>query len=150
VLAAGRSAVAASPKELVRIQCGSGNAKRDGQWVVPHRMEVEVTSGNVKLDFTTAVISGPRLRVDADVRSGNLILVTKPGIVVDTDEVSVRSGNVRVRAPWGTSAPEILRVEVAGRVRSGNITARPQRRSFWQWLTRGPRPYEIAARPQLR
>lgn len=141
-------AAAAAPKELVRIQCGSGNAKRDGQWVVPHRMEVAVTSGTVRLDFTSAVITGRRLQIDADVRSGNLILVTKPGIVVDADEVAIRSGSVKVRAPWGQAVAEILRVEVAGKVRSGTIKARPPRRSFWEWLRRAPRPYEIAARPQ--
>lgn len=96
------------------------------------------TSGSVKLDFTEAVITGRTLGVEADVRSGNLVLVTKPGIVVDTDHVTVRSGNVRIRAPWGSAVPEILRVEVSGKVRSGNITARPPRRTFWQWLRRAP------------
>jgi Domain of unknown function (DUF1707) len=129
------------PKDLIRIQCGSGNAERDGRWVVPQRIEIGVTSGNVKLDFTEAVITGRMLRIDAEVRSGSLILVTKPGIVVDTDDVTISSGNVRVRAPWGSAVPEILRVEVTGKVRSGSIVARPPRRTFWQWLRRAPRPY---------
>jgi hypothetical protein len=135
---------AAKPKDLVRIDCRSGDAKRGGHWTVPQRIEVRVTSGSVKLDFTEAVITQPSLRIDADVRSGNLTLITKPGIVVDTDDVSVRSGNVRVKAPWRQDAPEILRIEIAGKVGSGNIKARPPYRTFWQWLTRRPRPYEIA------
>jgi Domain of unknown function (DUF1707) len=129
------------PREVVTIQCGSGSAKRDGPWVVPQRMEVEVSSGSVRLDFTEAMITSRTLRIDADVSSGSLLLVIKPGIVVDADDVAVQSGSVKARAPWATPAPEILRIQVSGRVRSGSITARPPRRTFWQWLRHAPRRY---------
>jgi hypothetical protein len=146
--AAGSVASAPAPrvKDVMRIECGSGHAKRDGRWVVPQRIEARVSSGHVKLDFTQAVITGPVLQIDADVRSGHIVLVTKPGIVVDTDDVAVRSGHIRIRAPWGPDVPEVLRIEVSGKVGSGHFVARPKQRSFWQWLTRQPRPYEIAAR----
>lgn len=143
------SPVPAKPKDLVRIDCRSGNAKRDGHWVVPQRLEVKVTSGNVTLDFTQAVFHEPVLLLDAEVRSGNLRLITRPGVVVDADEVAVRSGNVKVTAPWG-DVPEVLRVEVSGKVGSGNIRARPPYRTFWQWITRQPRPYELMLRDQHR
>jgi hypothetical protein len=42
--------------------------------------------------------------------------------------------------------PVTLRIEMAGQVRSGSITARPPRRTFWQWLLRRPRPYQAALR----
>jgi Domain of unknown function (DUF1707) len=146
--AAGSVANAPAPrvKDVMRIECGSGHAKRDGRWVVPQRIEARVSSGHVKLDFTQAVITGPVLQIDADVRSGHIVLVTKPGIVVDTDDVAVRSGHIKIRAPWGPDVPEVLRIEVSGKVGSGHFVARPKQRSFWQWLTRQPRPYEIAAR----
>jgi hypothetical protein len=133
-------------KDVARIDCRSGDARRDGRWVVPQRLEVKVTSGHVLLDFRDAVITQPELRIDADVRSGHLTLVTKPGIVVDTDDVVLRSGHVKVRAPWGSDVPELLRVEVSGKIGSGHFVARPPHRTFWQWLTRQPRPYEIAVR----
>jgi Domain of unknown function (DUF1707) len=129
------------PKEVVRIDCGSGRATREGRWVVPRRMEVKVSSGEVRLDLTDAVITAPVLRIDADVHSGRLKLITKPGIALDTDEVGVHSGQVKVRAPWGPDVPVTLRVEVAGSVHSGHIVARPPRRSFWGWLTRQPPPW---------
>jgi hypothetical protein len=134
------SVVLPEAKELVRIDCGSGSAKRDGHWVVPEKMEVLVTSGSVKLDLTEAVISTPAVRLDADVRSGSLVLITRPGIVVDTDDVAVRSGSVRVRAHSG-GAPTILRVQVTGKVASGSLSARPPRRTFLQWLLRRPNRY---------
>jgi hypothetical protein len=140
------SAPAVRAKDVSRIDTRSGHARRDGRWVVPQRLEVKVTSGHVLLDLRDAVITQPVLRIDADVRSGHLTLVTKPGIVVDTDEVAVRSGHVKVRAPWGPDVPELLRVEVSGKIGSGHFIARPAHRTFWQWLTRQPKPYEIAAR----
>lgn len=136
---------AAPSKDVIRIECGSGGAKRDGRWVVPRRMEVKVRSGGVKLDFTQAVITQPSLAIDAEVGSGSLTLVTKPGIVVEADDVSVRSGGVKIRAPWGDEVPVSLRIAVSGKVGSGGIKARPPRRSFWQWLMRRARPYLAAS-----
>jgi hypothetical protein len=128
-------------KELVKIDCGSGSAKRDGQWLVPRRMEINVASGSVKLDLTRASISSPELRLDIDVHSGSMVLVTRPGIVVDTDDVAVRSGSVGVKAHRGHDAPVVLRVQVSGQVSSGSFKARPPRRTFLQWLLRRPLQY---------
>ena len=108
-------------------------------------MQVRVTSGHVLLDFTDAVITQPTLQIDAEVSSGSLTLVTKPGIAVDADDVAIRSGNVNVREPWGSSVPVRLRVEVSGKVGSGSMRARPPRRTFWQWLLHRPGPYAITA-----
>jgi cobalamin biosynthesis protein CbiG len=112
---------------------------------VPRRIEARVTSGNIKLDFTDAVIAHKMIEIEAEVRSGNLIIITKPGIAVDTDDVAIRSGNVRVKAPWGSQAPVTVQITVSGRVGSGNIVARPPRRSFWDWLMRRPRRYAITS-----
>jgi hypothetical protein len=124
------------PKDLVRIECRSSSSKRDGRWLVPDRMEVQVTQGTVTLDFTEAVISQPSLLIDADVSSGRLTLVTKPGIAVDTDDVAADSSYVKVRAPRDPEVPVILRIQVSGQVCGGHITARPPRRTFQRWLRR--------------
>ena len=141
--AAGTAASAPAPqaKEVVRIDCGSAHTKRDGHWVVPQRIEARVRSGQLKLDFTHAVITQPSLQLHAEVRSGHIILITKPGIVVDTDDMTVRSGHIRIRDPWTHEVPEVLRIEVSGQVGSGHFVARPAYRTFWQWLTRQPRQY---------
>jgi hypothetical protein len=139
----------AQAKDLVRIDCGHGHARREGRWVVPRRMEVKVTSGEVRLDLTDAVVTQGTLRIEAEVHSGRLKLVTKPGVVVDTDEVAVRSGQVKVRAPWSDDVPVTLRIEVVGTVRSGHILAGPRRRGFWPWLTRRPPVWAGAARAAI-
>ena len=130
-------------KDVVRLNCRSGQTVKDGRWAVPQRMELKVTSGHIKLDFTQAVITQPSLQIDADVRSGYVILITKPGIVVDTDDVTVCGGHIKIRAPWGSDVSEVLRIDVAGKVGSGHLITRPPHRTFWQWLTRQPKPYAI-------
>jgi class 3 adenylate cyclase len=129
-------AVPAAARELVRIACGSGTAKRDGSWVVPRRMEIDVRSGTVVLDFRQAVIAVPELRIEAQISSGTLKLITRPGIVVDADDLTVKSGTAKVIPPAGTDAPVELRVHVFGRVGSGTFAARPARAGRWSalWL----------------
>ncbi len=135
----------APAKELIKIHVTSGHSQRVGRWTVPARMGLIARSGHIKLDFTQAVITQPTLHIDAEVSSGHIVMITRPGIAVDMDDVSVRSGQVKVRAPWGDGVPVSLRITVAGKCGSGHIVARPPRRSFWQWLRRAPQPYAIAA-----
>jgi hypothetical protein len=143
---AAEPAPAAPPaKDLVRLHCSSGHAARTGRWVVPDRMDLKVCSGRIVLDFTQAVITRPTLHIDAEVSSGHITLITKPGIAVDADDVTVRSGRINVRAPWDPDVPAQLRIDIAGKCGSGRILARPPRRSFWQWLRRAPLPYAITA-----
>jgi hypothetical protein len=139
--AAGRGAVAAQPKDLVKIECKGANAHRIGSWVVPRAMEISAVGGSVKLDFTQAVITEPELRINARVRGGNLVLVTKPGIEVDAEDVTLIGGGVKVRPAGGWNQPVLLRVAVSGEAHGGHVVARPPRRGFWQWLRRSPVPY---------
>jgi hypothetical protein len=131
---------APEPKDLARIDCRGSSVKRDGRWLVPQRMEVRVTGGSVTLDFTDAVIVRPSLLLDAEVNAGRLTLVTKPGVVVDTDEVAAEGSYLKVRAHRGPEVPVILRIQVSGKVSGGHITARPPRRALWPWLRRHPQP----------
>jgi hypothetical protein len=140
---AGRPATAApaQAKDLVRFDQRGSNTTRSGRWVVPASIEARVIGGNVTLDFTQAVITYPTLPLEAEVRGGNLILIVRPGITVDTDDLTVIGGNVRFRTGTDQPAPNALRVELSGRVKGGNVVVRLPRRTFWQWLTRQPRPY---------
>jgi hypothetical protein len=138
--------IAARAKDVVRIDYQGGNATRRGRWMVPQRMEIRAVGGTVKLDFTDAVITGPTLYIQAEVRGGRLVLVTKPGIEVDTDDVAVHGGRVRVWPEHGWKEPARLKVEVSGEARGGNLVVRPPHRTFRQWVLRRPRPYARSAR----
>jgi hypothetical protein len=129
-------------KDVVRIDQRFGDVTRTGRWVVPRRMEIRLTAGDVKLDFTEALITQDTLHIDVDLGiGGDLTLVTRPGILVDTDDLTGKLGEVKVRHVTDPRAPVTLRVELAGRIRGGGIVARLPRRTFWQWLQRKPRPY---------
>jgi hypothetical protein len=151
VLPPGASVVTATPKDLVRIHVRGSCARRDGGWVVPKELDVKVIGGSVTLDFTEAVITQPVLRITAEVRGGGLRLITRPGIVVEADDISQHGGSVTLPEPPGPGVPVQLRVEIAGSVHGAGITAGPPppprqpRRTFWQWLRRAPRPPAIAA-----
>ena len=145
VVPPGPGAVSATPKDLVRIHVHGSSALRDGRWVVPKELDVKVRGGAVTLDFTEAVITQPLLRITAEVRGGGLRLITRPGIVVDADDISQHGGSVALPEPPGPGDPVLLRVEISGSVHGGGITAGPPppprrpRRTFWQWLRRAPR-----------
>jgi hypothetical protein len=151
VVPPGAGAVSGTPKDLVRIHVRGSSIRRDGPWVVPKELDVKVRGGAVTLDFTEAVITHPLLRITAEARGGGLTLITRPGIVVDADDISVRGGSVTLPEPPGAGVPIQLRVEIAGWVRGAGITAGPPppprrpRRTFWQWLRRAPRTPVIAA-----
>ncbi len=68
-------------------------------------------------------------------------MVTRPGITVDVDDLEMRGGNMHFGNGVDRSAPLVLRVVVSGKVAGGNFVVRLPRRTFWQWLTRKPRPY---------
>lgn len=118
---------AALAKEVVRLDFQGGSARRRGQWVVPKRMEIRASGGSMKLDFTDAVITSPTLDIQAEVRGGRLVLVTRPGIEVDVDEVVARGGRVRVRPERGRKEPVRLIIKVSGEAHGGEVVVRPRR-----------------------
>jgi class 3 adenylate cyclase len=146
------TAEAAQVPDLDRITCGSGSAKRDRAWVVPRRLEIDLSSGTVRLDFRRAVIAAAELRIDARISSGSLTLITRPGIVVDTGDLTVNSGSVNVVPPVGPSASVELRVKVCGMVGSGSVAARPAYGDWWRalWWRLLHRRYQSGTGPSPR
>ena len=128
-------------KELVKIDQRFGEVSRTGRWKVPQRMQIKATAGNVKLDFTEAVISGNTLNLEIDLGIGaDLLLITKPGIVVEADDLTMRGGDVKIQGATD-QVPVTLTVVMSGRVRGGNVVARFPRRNLRQWLRRDPPPF---------
>jgi hypothetical protein len=135
------------PKDEVRIEVRHGNTRRLDRWAVPQRMTIKVRHGNVVLDFTQAEISWPTLQIEVELRHGNLVLITKPGIVVDAGDLVMHGGNARIRSPRGPEVPAVLRIDLSGVVAHGNMVARPRYRSFWDWLRGRPHPDAAALPP---
>lgn len=128
----------AEVKDVVRIeQVHSGAVERVGRWVVPRRLELAVTYCGVTLDFTDAVITHDTLRINVSMTGKTLTLVTRPGIVVDTDGLQLVHSRIKHRqAPTNPATPVALRVELVGQKAHGRVVVRPPRRTFVQWLLR--------------
>ncbi|MFJ7965568.1 DUF1707 domain-containing protein [Streptomyces sp. NPDC096324] len=133
-------AAGAEAKDTVRIeQVHSGAVERVGRWVVPRRLELAVTFCEVTLDFTDALITHDTLRVDVGMTGKTLTLVTRPGVVVDTDGLRLVFCKVKHRpTPTHPNTPVTLRVELVGEKTHGRVVVRPPRRTFGQWLLRRP------------
>jgi hypothetical protein len=128
-------------KELVKIDQRFSEVSRTGHWMIPQRMQIKATAGNVKLDFTEAVITGNTLHLEIDLGIGaDLLLITKPGILVETDDLTMRGGDVKIQDTTDR-VRTALTVVISGRVRGGNVVARYPRRNLGQWLRREPPPY---------
>ncbi|WP_280882162.1 DUF1707 SHOCT-like domain-containing protein [Streptomyces pseudovenezuelae] len=122
--------VVAQVKDVVRIEQQGGSVRRGEGWVVPRVLEIESAWGDVTLDFTQAVITYETLRIDLDMRGGTLRLVTRPGVVVDTDSLVTEFAKIKVRAAGDVGTPVELRVEIGGRQSYGRVVVRPPRRGF--------------------
>jgi hypothetical protein len=111
---------------VVKIEKRFGTVEWLGTWLVPRRMEIRLTVGNAKLDFTDAVITHDQLSIDVDLGiGGDLLLITKPGIVVVANDVLVRMGEIKVRpAKQDPEFPVTLRVDISGKLRGGDLEVR--------------------------
>ena len=123
-LVPGPGAAPAQAEDVVRIDQRGGSVRRTGGWVVPRRLELRPSWCDVTLDFTEAVIAADTLVIEMHMRGGSLILVTKPGIVVDADALAVRYTDIEIGPDAKPGAPVILRVQLTGRMRYGYIGTR--------------------------
>jgi Domain of unknown function (DUF1707) len=118
------AAAAEQAEDVIRIDQRYGSVRRAGGWLVPRRLELRAAWCDVTLDFTDAVITHDTLRIDLRLRGGSLVLVTRPGVVVDAGALRVRYTDVGIYPGPEPGAPVILRVWLAGRMRYGRIETR--------------------------
>jgi hypothetical protein len=111
-------------EDVVRIDQRGGSVQRTGRWVVPRRLELRPSWCDVTLDFTEAVIAADTLLIEMSMRGGSLILVTRPGIVVDANDLAVRYTDVEIHPDTKPGVPVILRVQLTGRMRYGYVGTR--------------------------
>ena len=128
------SAVAAAPppEGEIRIAQKGGSVSRTGPWAVPRRIDLRPSWCDVTLDFTEALIRHDTLLIDMRMRGGTLRIVAGPGVVVDTEGLTVRYTEVEMRPSAEPGAKVVLRVRLAGRMRYGRIEVqRPGRTPGW-------------------
>ena len=127
------------PKEVVRLDYQGGSGARRGRWIVPRRLEIRAVGGAVKLDFSDAMMTGPILDIQAEVRGGRLC---------SSNSVGHRGGRRWRGGAWRTGQdaprtraqqnPAPLRVNVSAEADGGIVIVRPHRK-LWPWVQRRPR-----------
>ncbi|MBF9069572.1 DUF1707 SHOCT-like domain-containing protein [Streptacidiphilus fuscans] len=130
-------AAPATPGDTVLIEQKGSQIARRGAWTVPQRLELRAEWCKVVLDLTEARITYPTLHIDLDMRGGSLVLITDPGIEVDSDQVRFTFGGLKERGRRRSGrtgrfrreeVPTRLRIHVTGELHLGKILVHQQRR----------------------
>ncbi|WUR69570.1 DUF1707 domain-containing protein [Streptomyces violaceus] len=118
-------------EDVVRIEQQGASTRRGDAWVVPRRLEIRSSFGEVTLDFTDAVITQDTLHLDLQMGGSALKLVTRPGVVVDTGSLVLNYSKIKARrAGAAADAPVVLRVRITGEISFGQVVVRRPRRGF--------------------
>jgi hypothetical protein len=103
-----------------RLRALLGNLERKGGWVVPARLDIRVTFGNVELDFRDAHYTAPVTELHASVVFGNLEVIVPPQLAVDCEGSSIL-GNVENHGAGAIADPDRPLLRIRGRAVLGNI-----------------------------
>lgn len=119
---------APAAKEVLVIRQHAGKYAQQGRWLVPARIELRTQMCRVTLDFTHAVITSSVLRIDADMQHGKLFIVSSPGIVINTDGLTLTYSKLKLHAENAAAYPR-LHIELAGTLLHAKvIEQRPQKK----------------------
>lgn len=121
-----KSGPAAKPKDVLVVEQRGNKFVREGRWVVPHRIELRPRLCKVTLDFTEAVLTSDTLLIEADMHLGTLFLVTRPGIVIDADALTLEFSKAKLLREEAGEEPR-LRIEIVGTLRHGKVIERRRR-----------------------
>ena len=100
-------------KDVLLVEREGGKYVQDGRWPVPAHIRLHTKLCKVTLDFTDAVITSSVLRIESEVKHGKLIIVTAPGIAIDTDGLTLTYSNLKLRPKEAADHPR-LRIEIVG------------------------------------
>lgn len=119
--------VAESADEVLVLRTRSGRIKRQGAWLLPARLSLEVTSGSVLLNLGEAVMQHPVVMIEVSLNSGSIKLLVPDGVTADVDRVATRTGWVRSTVPSVPTGNGVHLV-LSGSVGSGVVRIRTPRR----------------------
>lgn len=114
---------ASQSRDVLVVEQHGGKFAREGRWQVPPRIELRTQLCRVTLDFTQAVITSEVLLIETDMMHGRLIIVSAPGIVIDTDGLQLTYSKVRLR-PRTPAAEPRLRIELVGKLLHSSVIER--------------------------
>jgi hypothetical protein len=107
--------IAPAAKDVLVVEQHGGKYVREGLWQVPTRIELRTRECRVTLDFTHVVITSNVLRIETDMVHGKLFIVSAPGIVIDTDGLTLTYSKLKLHSKNAFADPR-LRLEFAGKL----------------------------------
>jgi hypothetical protein len=105
---------------IKRIRSVFGNVARRGGWVVPAKIQVAATFGNLELDFRDARFTADVTEIDARVVFGNLEIIVPPQLAVDCEGSSVL-GNIESHGTGAVADPGRPLLRIRGYAVLGNV-----------------------------
>jgi hypothetical protein len=114
----------AAPVE--RVMTVLGDERRSGRWEVPAKLDITCLLGEVKLDFTEAIVRHGEVVVQVAAILGSVTLIVPDGIDVRMDlSASILGESRQLTGPVTPGGPVYW---VRGFVVLGDVTARPARK----------------------
>lgn len=113
--------------QTMRITAILGDEKRGGRWEVPARIDVSCFLGEVKLDFTEAILRHREINVQIAAVLGSVTLIVPDGIDVRMEPGTTVLGDRKHRLT-GPVTPGGPVYWVRGLVLLGDITVRPPKK----------------------
>jgi hypothetical protein len=119
---------AAKAKDALVVEQQGGKYVQEGRWPVPALIRLRTKLCKVTLDLTDAVIASSTLRIESEMRHGSLIIITAPGVVIDTDGLTLTYSKTKLREKTLSDHPR-LRVEIVGTLQFAKLIERRGRAS---------------------
>jgi hypothetical protein len=107
--------IASAARDVLVVEQHGGRYVRQGRWPVPARIELRTQECRVTFDFTHAVITSNVLRIETDMVHGKLVIVSAPGIVIDTDGLTLTYSKLKLHSKNAAADPR-LRIELVGKL----------------------------------
>lgn len=110
---------------------GWGSREFKGYWVAPARIIIGGTGASTRLDFTTAQLTSPTVRVEFQGNAyGSADFIVPTGTSVQFDGLQMRSGHVNNRVP-PSPVGGVLHLVLTGVKKGGSVTVRHPRRGLF-------------------
>lgn len=102
--------------------------RREGAWLVPRVIHLDVHGGSARLDYTLARLpEGGTSTIHVSLHGGSLRLTVPPGVAVDASGVTTHGGSVRDRslrhADPGVAVAHVI--TVVGSLHGGSVRVAP-------------------------
>ncbi|MFI2430529.1 DUF1707 domain-containing protein [Streptomyces sp. NPDC018693] len=115
-------------EEVARWVTAGQRLRREGAWVVPRVIHLELHGGSARLDYTLARLpEGGRSTLRLSSAGGSVRLTVPPGIAVDLTGIATYGGRIRDNASRHAvpGAPVTHVITVTGETHGGSVRVEP-------------------------